>query len=140
MNTSRDTGDKITPRPGFQSSIDKLIWAIIAIQLIVAVYGFAVLPDAAMPIHWGIDGRANGYGPKWMGTFLYPLISIGIYVLIRVLTAVGPRLGGREDITANLQVRKIIVTILMLFMLIIQLSTIAQALGVGFDMSLIVML
>ncbi|MBO0796454.1 MAG: SdpI family protein, partial [Ktedonobacteraceae bacterium] len=75
-----------------------------------------------------------------MGTFLYPLISIGIYVLIRVLTAAGPRLGGREDVTANLQVRKIIVTVLMLFMLIIQLSTIAQALGVGFDMSLIVML
>ncbi len=71
MNTSNDTGDKITPKPAFQGSIDMVIWAIIAIQIIVAVYGFAVLPDT-VPIHWGINGQANGYGHKWMGTFLYP--------------------------------------------------------------------
>lgn len=139
MNTSRDAGDKITPKPAFQVSLDMLIWAIIAIQIIVAVYGSAVLPDI-VPIHWGFKGQANGYGPKWMGTFLYPLLSIGIYVLIRVLTAAGPRLGGRENVAANLQVRKIILTGIILFMLIVQLSTIAQALGVGFDMTIVIML
>lgn len=139
MNTSHDAGNKITPKPALRGSIDLLIWAIIAIQIIVAVYGFVVLPDT-VPIHWGINGQANGYGPKWTGTFLFPLLSTGIYVLIRVLLAISPRLGGRESAAANVQVGKIILTSIILFMLIVQLSTTAQALGVRFDMTVVVML
>src|SRR5581483_10052716 len=139
MSISNDTGDKITPHPAFRSSIDLLIWAIIAIQVIVAVYGFVVLPDT-IPIHWGFNGQADGYGPKWVGTFLHPLISIGIYLLIRVLMTAGPRLGGRENVAANLQVGKIVLASVMLFMLIIQLSTIAKAMGVSFNMSMVIML
>jgi uncharacterized membrane protein len=139
MNTSHDTGDKITPKAAFQGSIDMVIWAIIAIQVVVAVYGFAVLPDT-VPIHWGVNGQADGYGPKWMGTLLYPLFSIGIYVLIRALLAVGPRLGGRESTVANLQIGKLVLAGIMLFLLIIQLSTIAQSLGLAFDMSIVIML
>lgn len=139
MNTSHDTGDKITPKPAFEGSIDLLIWAIIAIQIIVAVYGFAVLPDT-VPIHWGANGQANGYGPKWLGTFLFPLINIGIYVLVRVLLATGPRLGGRENTAANLQLVKIILPSIMLFMLIVQLAATAQTLGMAFDMTMVLML
>ena len=139
MGVSHHTGDKIAPQPAFRPSIDLLIWTIIAIQVIVALYGFAVLPDT-VPIHWGINGQANGYGPKWMGTFLHPLISVGIYLLVYVLTAAGPHLGGREQTAANLQLRKVILAGIVLFMLIIQLSTTAQSLGVGFDMTMVIML
>jgi uncharacterized membrane protein len=139
MDASDGSRDKITPKPAFQGSVDILIWAIIAIQLIVAVYGLVVLPDT-VPIHWGANSQANGYGPKWVATFLYPLISIGIYVLIRVLMAAGPRLGGRQSTTANLKLTKIVVAGIMLFMLIIQLATIAQALGISFDMTMVIML
>jgi len=139
MNMSRDTGDKITPKPAFQGSIDMVVRVIIAIQVVVAVYGFAVLPDI-VPIHWGGNGQANGYGPKWMGTFLYPLMSTGIYVLIRVLMVAGPRLGGREHVAVNLRIGKMMTAGVMLLLLIIQLSTIAQTLVVGFNMTMVVML
>ena len=139
MSISNDTGDKIAPQSAFRPSIDLLIWAIIAIQVIVATYGFAVLPDT-VPIHWGFNGQANSYGPKWMGTFLCPLISVGLYVLIRALMAAGPRLGGREHAAANLQIGKLILASVMLFMLIIQLATIAQASDVSFNMSMVLML
>ncbi|HLI70204.1 MAG TPA: SdpI family protein [Ktedonobacteraceae bacterium] len=139
MNTSNDTANKIAPKPAFRPSIDLLIWAIIAIQVVVAIYGFAVLPDR-VPIHWGFNGQADGYGPKWIGTFLYPLMSAGIYVLIRVLLEASPRLGGREQTAANLQIGKIILTAIMLFLLVIQLSNIAQALGVSFDTLMVVTL
>ena len=139
MDATQDSGDKITPKPTFQAPVDLLIWAIIAIQIIVGIYGFIVLPDT-VPIHWGVNGQANGYGPKWIDTFLFPLISIGIYVLIRVLLAAGPRLGGRQATVANLQIAKIIIAAVILFMLVIQLATIAQSLGAGFDMTTVVML
>lgn len=139
MDTSHGARNKIAPKPAFRPSIDLLIWVIIAIQVLVAIYGFAVLPNT-VPIHWGINGSANGYGSKWVGTFLFPLMSIGIYVLVRLLVAAGPHLGGRENSAANLQLVRIILTGITLFMLIIQLSTLAQTLGVGFDMTLVVML
>ena len=139
MDASNGSSDKITPKRAFQGSIDILIWAIIAIQIVIAVYGFVVLPDI-VPIHWGANGQVDGYGPKWVGTFLHPLMSIGIYVLVRVLLAAGPRLGGRQSTTANLKIAKIVLVGIMLFMLIIQLVTIAQSLGVGFDMTMVVML
>lgn len=139
MNAAGDSTDKITPKPAVRGSLDILIWAIIALQLIVAVYGFVVLPDT-VPIHWGINGQPNGYGPKWVATFLYPLMSIGLYVLIRVLVAAGPRLGGRESTRANLKIVRVVLTGIVLFMLIIQLATTAQALGFGLDISIVVTL
>ena len=63
MDVSNDSGDKITPKPTFHISIDVLIWAVIAIQIIVGIFGFIVLPDT-VPIHWGINGQANGLRPK----------------------------------------------------------------------------
>ncbi len=139
MGASDNSGEKITPKPAFQGSIDMVMWAIIAIQIIVGVYGFVVLPNT-VPIHWGLNGQPNGYGPKWVDTFLFPPISIGVYILVRVLIAAGPRLGGRESTAANLRVVKIILVGVMLFMLIIQLSTIALGLGFGFDITMIVTL
>lgn len=139
MATSHDAGNKIAPKPALRPSLDLLISVIIAIQVLVAIYGFAVLPDT-VPIHWGINGEANGYGSKWIGTFLFPLMSIGVYILVRLLLAAGPRLDGRENVAANLQVRKITQTGITLFILITQISALAQTLGVGFDMTMVVML
>jgi uncharacterized membrane protein len=140
MNTSHDTGDKITPPQSvLPGAIDLFMWAIIAVQLIVAVYGFVVLP-ATVPIHWGANGQVNGYGPKWLGTFLYPLMSAGIYILVRALLAAGPRLGGREATAANLRITKLVIVGVLLLMLIIQLATLAQTLGAGFDLMQIVTL
>jgi uncharacterized membrane protein len=139
MDTSHDTGNKITPKPTFRPLLDLLIGVIMAIQVIVAISGFAILPDT-VPIHWGIQGEANGYGPKWVGTLLFPLMSIGIYVLVRLLLAAGPRLGGRENSAANLRLVRIILTGITLFLLIVQLSALAQTLGMGFDMTMVVML
>jgi len=139
MNSPIDGGDKITPKPAFQVSIDVLILAIIAIQIIVGIIGFIVLPDT-VPIHWGINGQVNGYGPKWVNTLLFPLISIGTYVLMRVLLAAGPRLGGRQATAANLQIAKVIIAGIILFMLVVQLAIIAQSLGIGFDITTVITL
>ena len=139
MSTSDDSRNKITLTRAFPSSIDILILAVIAIQVIVAVYGLAVLPDT-VPIHWGINGQPNGYGSKWVGTLLYPLLSVGIYTLVRVLLVVGPRLGQQGDVLANLKLAKTILAGIILFMLIIQLVTIAESLGIGIDVTMVIML
>lgn len=134
MATSSNSPDKVMPKRTSPSTLDMLVWAIIAVQLIVGIYGFIVLPDT-VPIHWGANGQPNGYGPKWVDTFLFPLISLGLYLLIRGLIVAGPRLGGRQSTNANLQIAKIIVVGIILFMLIVQLLVIEASLNVGFDMA-----
>src|SRR5438046_1109457 len=121
MDAPDNLKDKVTPEPALRGSVDLLIWAIIALQILVAVFGLAVLPDV-VPIHWGVNGQANGYGSKWIGTLLFPLLSIGIYVLIRVFIAASPRLGGRQSAAANLQIAKLVITGSLLFLLIVQLA------------------
>jgi uncharacterized membrane protein len=140
MNASDDSNDKLTPKPAAHNPVDILIWAIIGIQVLVAVYGLVVLPDTPVPIHWGGNGQPNGYASKWLAMSLYPLMSIGIYVLLRGLLVAGPRLGERQNATANLKVAKTVLAGIMLFMLILQLATIAHVLGVVFDMSIVIML
>ncbi len=132
MSLSNNTRNKIGLNSLFRSSTDILTWAIIAIQVIIAIAAFPSLPSA-VPIHWGINGQPNGYGPKWVATLLWPLMSIGLYVLLRVLMIIGPRLGSRSNLVANARVRDVIVMGIILFLLIIQLSTTVSILGMPID-------
>lgn len=139
MDTPPDAREKLAPRSMIRPSVDLLILAIILVQIAVALYSNAVLPET-IAIHWGFNGEPNGYGPRWLGTFLYPLLSAGIFLLVRALLAAGPRLGGREATAANLFIGKLIMVGITLLMLIIQLSTLALALGIAFDILLVVTL
>ena len=140
MNASDDSNDKLTPKPAPHNPVDILIWTIISIQVIVAIFGLMVLPDTPVPIHWGANGQPDGYASKWLAMPLHPLTSIALYVLLRVLLVAGPRLGARQNATANLKVAKTVLAGIMLFTLIIQLATIAHILGVAFDMPTVMML
>lgn len=63
---------------------------LVAVSLVVSIIAFGHLPDP-MPIHWDIHGRVNGYGSRWVGAFLNPLIMLGIAVAIPILPKIDPR-------------------------------------------------
>ncbi|GHO80928.1 hypothetical protein KSD_86990 [Ktedonobacter sp. SOSP1-85] len=107
MNNPSRTSDKILPRPnpGWRNSTNMLIWAIIVLQLLIALFAYPFLP-ATVPIHWS-GGHANSYGPKWMATFLFPGISLLVWFL-RVRQATGPHLGSRIDEATNVQWRSLL--------------------------------
>lgn len=137
MSLSNDTRDKISPKPLWRNSLTILTWAIIAVQIVVAIIVFPLLPPV-VPIHWDANGQPNGYGSKWIATALLPLMSIGLYILMRALMAMGPRLGSRESAAANIQLRNMLVVAIVLFMLIVQLVTSALTLGLSIDAPLII--
>lgn len=136
MSLSDDARDKISPNPLVRNPTDMLIWAIIVIQIIVAIAAFPFLP-AVVPIHWDASGQANGYGSKWVATILWPGISLGIYILMRVLTSISPRLGSRSSLAANAQVRQMLIAGIVLFMLIMQIVTTANILGMNVGMTFV---
>ncbi|MCC7491018.1 MAG: SdpI family protein [Fimbriimonadaceae bacterium] len=51
------------------------------LQLLVAAVLWPRLPDP-MPIHWGLDGTADGFGSKWLAVLLGPGWTAAIALLL----------------------------------------------------------
>ena len=94
------------------------------------LYTLSVYPalPARMPIHWGIDGRANGWGPRELGAWLLPVVMLGLGTLFLVLPK---RQGVAVEVVA---------TIVVAFEAVIQIAMLNVALGRAVDINTIVIL
>lgn len=71
-----------------------IVEAVVAVlaMLALSAWAWAQIPaNAQVPIHWGIDGRPNGYAPKEVGLLLLPVLTAGIAALLAVLPRFEPR-------------------------------------------------
>jgi uncharacterized membrane protein len=59
---------------------DKISIAIIVLMFIGSFSLYTFVPDK-MPIHWNAQGEIDGYGNKFMGLFLFPIIITVVYLL-----------------------------------------------------------
>lgn len=139
MNPSENNGDKLTPQTTFFTPATLFALLIIAAQILVSLATYPFLPDT-VPTHWNAAGQVNGYGPKWVIAVLFPLISIGVYALIRLLLAAGPRLGYQNSRRANLEIVNLIINGVLLFMLVLQLVMTAISLGMKIDINFVMIL
>jgi uncharacterized membrane protein len=92
--------------------------------------GFAALLynrlPQSIPIHWGLDGRANGFLDKPFGPFIHPVVIAGIALLGTVLPALAPRGFG---VTGFSRAFDLIVLALIGFVAFIALAIDAEAFG-----------
>ncbi|HJT57949.1 MAG TPA: DUF1648 domain-containing protein, partial [Ktedonobacteraceae bacterium] len=139
MNPSEKNGDKLTPQTTFFTPTTLFALLVIATQILVSLVTYPFLPDR-VPIHWNAAGQVTSYAPKWVNAVLFPLISIGVYVLIRLLLAAGPRLGYQNSRRANLEIVNLIINGILLFMLVLQLVVTAISLGMDIDINFVVIL
>ena len=64
----------------------------LGIMLVLAAWAWVQLPPGAqVPIHWGVDGRPNGYASKEVALLLTPLLTVGLVALLYVLPRFEPR-------------------------------------------------
>lgn len=62
---------------------------IIAAMFITAAVRWSSVPDR-LPIHWSTSGEVDGYGGKFVGLLLLPLITLGIYVVFAAIPRLDP--------------------------------------------------
>jgi uncharacterized membrane protein len=62
------------------------IWLIILAYLVYTAIVWNQLPSQ-LPIHFNLQGEANDWGPKW----IFPIMVIGIYLLLLILPFIDPR-------------------------------------------------
>ncbi|HZU68817.1 MAG TPA: SdpI family protein [Ktedonobacteraceae bacterium] len=139
MNPSESNSDKITPQSTFFTPATLFALAVIAAQILISLITYPFLPDT-VPTHWNLAGQVNSYAPKWVNAILFPLISIGLFVLIRFLIAVGPRLGSQNARRANQEVVNLIINGVLLLLLVLQLMVTAISLGMKLDINFVMIL
>jgi immunity protein, SdpI family len=110
---------------------------VVGLMLALSAWAWTQLPaDASIPIHWGIDGQANGYAPKLVGLLLLPAITIGIAALFAVIPRVEPRRANLERSSTAYRATWIGVVTLMG---VIQAAIVAAALGATFEVNRVVL-
>jgi uncharacterized membrane protein len=51
---------------------------------------YPTLPQR-VPTHWNLQGKVDGWGDKWISTFLLPGVMIGFLILFAFLPALSPK-------------------------------------------------
>lgn len=128
MNSSDGTID--TP-PRSSRSATWIAVSIILLQILVSLILYPFLPPM-VPSHWNAAGQIDGYMPKGVNALLAPAVSIAIYLFIRFIVGLGPRLG-RQSQRANMNVVNLILVGELLLFLVIQLVIIATALHMAIN-------
>ena len=65
-------------------------WLIMLLPFLYIPFVWDKLPDT-VPIHWNINGEPNGYTSKAFGVLIFPMMNIGIYLLLIVLPKIDSR-------------------------------------------------
>jgi uncharacterized membrane protein len=71
--------------------------AFVLAMLAVSAWAWPQIPaDARIPIHWGPDGRADGYGSKELGLLGMPLVAAAVVGLLAAVPRFEPRRRNLE--------------------------------------------
>jgi uncharacterized membrane protein len=66
------------------------MWLLIGAQFLLAAGSWPDSPDS-VPTRWALDGNVDGYGDRFQGLLLLPLVSLGLYLALLFAPQVGPR-------------------------------------------------
>ena len=110
-----------------------LILILCILSFIGTIIAYFYLPDI-IPIHWGIDGKVDNTGPKFLAIIL-GFVPLAIYLLMTILPKIDPK---RENYKKHSKAYKIFTFYTVLFLVIINWITILAALGIKMNIGLFV--
>ena len=65
------------------------LWLLLGAMFAAAAVAWPTAPDR-IPVHWDVHGEADGYGGRFEGLLLIPLIGLAIYLLFLILPKLDP--------------------------------------------------
>jgi uncharacterized membrane protein len=69
--------------------------AIVAAMFITGFIVYPYLPET-IPVHWNFEGQPDNFGPKTIGTFIFPLVSLAIVILFPIFQSIDPKKENYE--------------------------------------------
>ncbi|HCI81323.1 MAG TPA: hypothetical protein DHW02_16715 [Ktedonobacter sp.] len=136
MDVAKGKIISIAPKPSLCMTIGATL--IVATQILVSLVTYPFLPSI-VPSHWNAIGQIDGYAPKVLLAILWPLVSAASYSFLILMMSISPRLGfQRPEKTQAITQQLSLAT--LLFLLVIQLTATAIALGFHIDITFIISL
>ncbi|NLI92278.1 MAG: SdpI family protein [Peptococcaceae bacterium] len=95
------------------------------IDFIAGFLAYPYLPER-VPTHWNISGQVDGWGSAWQGAFLFPLIMLGVFLLLIFLPKIDPKKRNYPQMN---RAYSAIVLVIMMFFSVMYFGTLGSALG-----------
>jgi uncharacterized membrane protein len=106
--------------------------AIVLAMVAISAYGWVRLPDdAQLPIHWGVDGRPDGFAPKSIALVVFPALGILLASLFAGLPAIEPR---RAHLERSVKPYRAVWIGALALLLLLHAAAVAAGLGIAVDM------
>lgn len=108
----------------------------ILLMLAAAVWGWLqVGPDASVPMHWNVNGVADGFASALVAFLVLPLVTLGIVGLMAVIPRIEPR---RENLQRSADAYRTVAIAIVILMATIQLSVVLAGVGSDVPMALVI--
>ena len=106
-------------------------WSVVAAMFAAAAWAWGRVPER-IPVHWNAAGEVDGYGGRFMGLLLIPLVTLGMHLLFMTLPAIDP---CRSNYAGFANVYAIFRSAILAFMGAVYAATTLVALGHRVDMA-----
>lgn len=103
----------------------------ILIAFIIGSIAFPYLPET-LATHWNLHGQADGYGGKFAGVWLLPLLMLAVYGLLSFIPSLDPKGKNVEKFSSSWRLFQLN---LQVFFLWVYTMTLFWNLGIAFDMT-----
>lgn len=116
-----------------KTTIAMILLILLAFSL--SIYFYPQMPEE-MASHWNARGEVNGYMPKFWGSFLMPLMTLGMVGLFLVLPKIDPL---KKNYSLFKNYYNGLVLVFIVFFFYIHAISIVANLGFAFNMSYLIL-
>lgn len=108
---------------------------VLVAMLVLAGWGLTqVSADALVPIHWGPDGKADGFAPPLVAFLMLPATTLGIVLLLELVPRVEPR---RENLRRSASAYRTVSIAIVLLFGAVQAFVVLSGVGVDLPVNLV---
>lgn len=98
-------------------------WEVLQVGLIAAMFVAAAVrwgsvPDR-IPVHWNAAGEVDGYGGKFVGLLLLPLVALGLYGLLKYVPRIDPARRNYEAFAGSYLLVRVTLTVYLGFIYVV---------------------
>jgi uncharacterized membrane protein len=113
------------------------IWEWLQLAVITAMFATAAirwqsLPER-LPVHWNASGQVDGYGGKFEGLLLLPLIAVGVYLLLRYLPRIDPARANYAGFAGTYLLLRIVILVYFGFFYLVMNLALGESDAVPFE-------
>ena len=105
---------------------------VIGAMFLTAAIRWGSVPDQ-IPIHWNAAGEVDGYGGRFTGLLLMPLIALALYLLLRYIPRIDPAKANYENFATTYLVIRVVFVVYMAFIYFVMNLAIANEENVAVD-------